>query len=49
MVNENEIKVKEKEENESRWKTKFGFDNVMKKSNLNEHPKRPPNSVIEDL
>lgn len=41
LVNENEIAVKEKEENEARWKTKNGFDNVMKRQNWNEHPKRP--------
>ena len=49
IVNENEIVVKEKEENEARWKTKSGFDNVMKRQNWNEHPKRPPQSVIENL
>jgi len=41
VVNENEIKMKEKEDNESRWKTKAGFDYIMKKQNWNEHPKKP--------
>ena len=41
LVNENEIVQKAKEDNESRWKTKTGFDNVMKRENWNEHPKRP--------
>jgi len=41
--------VKAKEENEARWKTKSGFDNVMKRENWNEHPKRPAQSTIEDL
>lgn len=49
LVNENEIAVKEKEENEARWKTKAGFDNVMKRQNWNEHPKRPDQSTIENL
>lgn len=30
LINENEIKMKEKEDNEMRWKTKAGFDNVLK-------------------
>jgi hypothetical protein len=38
--------VKEKQENENRWKTKNGFDYIMKKSNWNEHPKRPDDSTI---
>ena len=41
IVNENEIAMKEKEDNERRWKTKEGFDNVMKCENWNLHPKRP--------
>ena len=49
IVNENEIAVKEKEENESRWKTKTGFDNIMKRENWNLHPKRPDASTIADL
>ena len=49
LVNENEIKKDAKEENERRWKTKGGFDNVMKRENWNEHPKRPHPSTIEGL
>lgn len=49
IVNENEIEVKAKEENESKWKTKGGFDNVMKRENWNLHPKRPDPSTIEAL
>ena len=49
LINENEIKMKEKEENESRWKTKNGFDNLIKKNNYAEHPKKPPQSIIDDL
>ena len=41
--------MKEKEENERRWKTKSGFDNVMKRLNWNEHPKRPAQSTIDNL
>jgi len=49
LVNENEIEVKAKEENEAGWKTKAGFDNVMKRENWNEHPKRPAQSTIDNL
>jgi hypothetical protein len=49
IVNENEIAIKEKEENERNWKTKAGFDNVMKRENWNEHPKKPHESVVKDL
>lgn len=41
--------MKAKEDNESRWKTKAGFDNVMKRENWNEHPKKPDPSTIENL
>ena len=49
VVNENEIEMKAKEENEKRWKTKNGFDNVMKRENWNEHPKKPDQSTIDNL
>ena len=49
LVNENEIAVKEKEENERGWKTRSGFDNVMKRQNWNEHPKKPAQSTIDGL
>lgn len=41
--------MKEKEENESKWKTKTGFDNVMKRNDFTTHPKKPPQSIIDDL
>ena len=41
--------MKAKVENEARWKTKAGFDNVMKRENWNEHPKKPAQSTIDDL
>ena len=41
--------MKEKEEREKKWRTKQGFDNVMKKSNWNEHPKHLDKSQIEAL
>ena len=41
MVNEAEIVMREKVENETKWKTKQGFDQVMKRQNWNEHPKKP--------
>ena len=49
IVNENEIAVREKEANEARWKTAKGFDNVMKRQNWNEHPKKPDAARCEDL
>lgn len=49
LVNENQIKVKEKEDNESRWKTKAGFDVHMKKTNYNQHPKQPHPATQDDL
>lgn len=49
IVNENEIAQKAKEQNEAAWKTKKGFDNVMKRQNWNEHSKKPPQSVLEGL
>lgn len=49
LINENEIKMKEKEDSEAKWKTKTGFDNVLKKSSFTEHPKKPPQSIIDDL
>ena len=41
--------MKEKEDNESRWKTKAGFDNVMKKQNWNAHPKMPDPATQDSL
>ena len=41
--------MKEKEQNELGWKTKNGFDNLVKKQNYAEHPKKPPGSIIDDL
>ena len=49
LINENEIKVKEKEANQARWKTQKGFDNMLKQLNPNEHPKKPHQSMIDDL
>ena len=49
LVNEAEIAMKAKVKNEARWKTKAGFDNVMKRENWNEHPKKPAQSTIDDL
>jgi hypothetical protein len=41
--------MKEKEENETKWKTKKGFDNLIKKNNYAEHPKKPPQCIVDDL
>ena len=49
LVNENLIAQKNKQENESRWKTKAGFDVHGKKSNWNAHSKQPHPAVMEDL
>ena len=35
--------------NEGRWKTRNGFDNLDKKTNLNAHHKKPHQSVLDDL
>ena len=48
LVNEHEIAVKAKIANETAWKTKDGF-NMPKKTNHNEHPKKPPTSVQDAL
>ena len=41
--------MKEKEEQEKKWRTKSGFDNVMKKQNWNAHPKQLDKTQIEAL
>ena len=41
-VNEQEAALKQKQDNQTLWKTKTGFDNLDKKKNPNEHPKKPP-------
>lgn len=48
-INESQQRLKEREELKAKWKTKHGFDNVMKRQNWNEHPKRPPQSIVDDL
>ena len=49
LVNEHEQKMKEKEDSEARWKTKSGFDNLICNANYAEHPKKPPQSILDDL
>ena len=49
IVNENEIKVKAKLESESRWLTKKGFDKLGKRSNWNEHAKKPDPATMDSL
>lgn len=49
LVNENEINAKAKAENEARWKTKNGFENVVKRTNWNEHPKKPDQAAMDNL
>ncbi len=43
------VAVKNKQENESRWKTPAGFDVHGKKTNWNEHPKKPHQTTLDDL
>ena len=43
------VALKNKQDNESRWKTKAGFDVHGKKSNWNEHPKRPDQAKMDEL
>lgn len=49
MVNENEIAAKAKADNEAKWVTKTGFENVVKRGNWNEHPKKPDPATLDDL
>ena len=42
LINENEMAMKAKMDNETKWKTKTGFDNILKKESFTVHPKRPP-------
>ena len=49
IVNEHEQRLKEKEDSEARWKTQKGFDNLLRNENFNAHPKKPPQSVLDDL
>lgn len=49
IVNEHEQRLKEKEDSEARWKTEKGFDNLLRNENFNAHPKRPPQSILDDL
>jgi hypothetical protein len=49
VVNVDQVQKAEKEENEAKWKTKKGFDNLGKKTNWNEHPKKLPQSAVDEL
>jgi hypothetical protein len=51
IVNENEIEQNEKALNQSKWRTKEGFQNVTKKpkEEYNMHPKKPPQDMLDDL
>lgn len=48
-MNEHEQRLKEKEDSEARWKTQKGFDNLLRNENFNAHPKKPPQSTLDDL
>lgn len=50
IVNEHEIKSKEKLANTSRWLTKDGFENVLRRTvPYNEHGKKPPQCKLDEL
>jgi len=50
IVNEHEIAAKEKLANTSRWLTKDGFENVLRRTApYNEHPKKPPHCKLDEL
>ena len=49
VVNVNEVKLKAKLDSEARWRTKKGFDFLGKKTNWNEHPKKPDTSTMDAL
>jgi hypothetical protein len=49
VVNETTIAHTEKINSEARWKTKAGFDYLMKTENINEHPKKPDEAKLADL
>ena len=48
-VNEHEAALQEKQKSIAAWKSKNGFDNLDKKQNFNEHPKKPPQSKVDEL
>ena len=41
--------MKEKEDNQTKWKTPSGFQYILKKDDYTIHPKKPPQSIIDDL
>ena len=49
IVNENEAKLKAKLDSESCWMTKRGFDQIGKRQNWNEHPKKPDQATVDNL
>lgn len=49
IVNENTQIAQAKAECISRWITPKGFDNLHKRMNWNEHPKRPDLAKLDDL
>lgn len=48
-MNEDENNAQEKSDNQNGWKTKSGFDILNKKENYNLHPKKPPQSKVDEL
>jgi hypothetical protein len=49
VVNEVTVAYTEKMASQARWKTKAGFDYLMKTENINEHPKKPDEAKMADL
>ena len=49
LVNETEARLRAKQESEARWLNKRGFDKLGKRTNWNEHPKKPDPAKMDDL
>ena len=49
LVNETEARLRAKQESEARWLNKKGFDKLGKRTNWNEHPKKPDPAKMDDL
>lgn len=49
LINETEYRIKEKEDSEARWLNNKGFDKFGKRTNWNEHPKKPDQAKMDNL
>jgi hypothetical protein len=41
--------LKEKAASEARWKTPRGFDKLLKRDNIQEHPHKPDPATLDEL